>query len=78
MLSGLIASTGADLEPHPSFAQFLLGLEMPASKGESGFLPVTPMPLTSSVNMRRGTDRHQAGGDSEGVDNDFVVRCIPP
>lgn len=56
MLSGPVASTGADLEPHPSFAQFLLELEMPASTGESGFLPITPVPLTSSVNMRRGTE----------------------
>lgn len=78
MLSGPVASTRADLEPHPSFTQFLLGLEMPASTGESDFLPITPVHLTSSVNMRRGTDHHQAGGDKEGGDNDFVVRHIPP
>ena len=45
---------------------------MPASTGESGFFPITPVPLNFFTEHERGADHpHQAGGDSEAVGDVF-------
>lgn len=45
---------------------------MPASTGESGFFPITPVPLNFFTEHERGADHpHQAGGDYEAVGDVF-------
>ena len=45
---------------------------VPARTGESGFSPITPVPLNFFTEHERGADHpHQAGGDSEAIGDVF-------